>query len=154
MRTVCLLTLLLAGCGTYTQVQIDLLDQAQRGVQLSRHTLERKAESDGRLAELQRRRLDEAFDADVNDRGELDARWVIEHRIAYAAALGAFWRQQAAAAEADRIASANIDATAEAIARLRWLLSIQMRMAKWGGGMSSDQLPVASDGNRQIFTGN
>jgi hypothetical protein len=48
------------------------------------------------LAKLRRQRLDEAFDEDARMRDSIDADWVIEARRAYAVALDAYAKTQAA----------------------------------------------------------
>lgn len=126
-----LLPAICCGCSSYTQVQMQLVEQARRGVELSRQTLVVKGELSERLQTLQRERLDEAFDADVREAGDLSPEWIIEHRRAYAAGLEALTTQHAASAEADGIANRNLEATDLALQRLEWLLSIQLDWMFW-----------------------
>jgi hypothetical protein len=127
-----LLALLLAGCTTWTQAQLDLTTQARRGVALAIEHTSGQQQTRDQLAALRRQRLDDAFDADVRDRAAddaLTADWVIEHRAAYGAALDAYARHERAADAAAATASDNLAATDAALERLAWLQSIQFN---WG----------------------
>ncbi|MEM8873116.1 MAG: hypothetical protein AAGD32_02550, partial [Planctomycetota bacterium] len=129
------IVVLSGGCGTWTDAQVGLVDQAKRGTEL---LAESNAERSIRLrAELHLRRaaLDAAFDADVRDASvrdaELDADWVIAHRQAYAIGLDALHKRQleeATAADTDR---RNARAALAALDRLAWLLDLQRRAARF-----------------------
>jgi len=119
---------LVGGCSPYMRVQMDLVEQARKGVQLAAEAQASHAQVAGELHALQRKRLDDAFDADVRERAEIDADWVIEHRRAYAAGLDALESQTSASAEAQRIARENLIATDQALQQLYWLQSLQLRV--------------------------
>jgi hypothetical protein len=117
----------LAGCAPYTRVQMGLVEQARRGVEMWK---EREAERDSAArAEFGRRRaeLARAFDQDVRDRpaGELSADWVIEGRKAYAAGLDVINKAEAAEASANELARRNAEATDQALEKLLWLESME-----------------------------
>src|SRR5437016_5994953 len=127
MRYALLLLLFCSGCAPFTQVQIDLVDQASRGIGMTRKALDERLQLVERLHELQRKRIDEAFDADVRTHQHLDGEWVIEHRRAYAAALDALAVQQLASQEAETSDRRTLDAVEQALAQLRALQSIQLK---------------------------
>jgi hypothetical protein len=123
---ICLLSLL-CGCASYTQVQLDLVQQAEHGIELlAEHHQQQAVLIDG-LHGLRRLRLDEAFDGDVRERAVLDAEWVIEHRLAYAATLDLLWQARVASLQAENIARDNAEATSDLLWQLRELLSRQRR---------------------------
>lgn len=93
----------------------------------------------GQFHQLQRERLDEAFDADVRDRAELSADWVIEHRKAYSAAMDVLNRQRSASDQADAVTRRNLDAMNEAMKRLLDLQSIQLKLMPGRGDWDSRQ---------------
>jgi len=115
------------GCNTFTDAQLNLVEQARRGLELEKHSAAQRAEFVRNYYQLQRGRLDQAFDADVREAGTLTKDWVIEHRKAYAAAVDAIHRQQIASAEAGASAARNLAAVDAALDRLRALLSIFQR---------------------------
>src|SRR6476646_6052828 len=84
-----LITVTFTGCASYTQVQKKLVEQARKGVALSQTSAAGHEVVTVRLHDLQRKRLDQAFDDDVRDQKALSPDWVIEHRQAYAAAIEA-----------------------------------------------------------------
>ena len=119
------------GCAPFTQAQMDLAEQARRGVaRVAAHDAQR----DGvwmELARLQRQRLDEAFDRDVRERAmseALDAEWIIEARQAYAVGIDAFAKAQAAHERSTARRRETLAAIDSALERLQWLQSIQMRL--------------------------
>jgi hypothetical protein len=122
----CLMSLL-CGCASYTQVQIDLVEQAQRGVELLAEHHQQQAQLIDDLHNLRRLRLDEAFDDDVRERAFLDSDWVVEHRRAYAATVDLFWQARVASLQARTIAHDNANATSNLLWQLRELLSRQRR---------------------------
>ncbi len=123
------LLLFAVGCAPYVAAQSGLVMQARRGIELARSNSAGHSAAVDELAKLKRQRLDEAFDADVRDRGlDLSAEWVIEHRAAYAAALEAHAQQRFGQARSDETARRNLDAVDAALQRLHWLNSMQ---AKW-----------------------
>jgi hypothetical protein len=107
--------------------QSDLITQARRGVALAATAQDQHAQAAHQLAQLRRARLDEAFDADVREQVTLDAEWVIEARAAYAAALDAFAKQNAATSANDAAAHENLQAVDAALERLAWLSSLQRK---------------------------
>ena len=78
-RSLMLILLSAAGCAPYSQVQIDLLNESRKGIELARQSLNEKSAVVSTYHALQRKRLDDAFDADVSDRNEFSADWIIEH---------------------------------------------------------------------------
>ena len=125
---------LVAGCAPYVQVQSQLVEQSSRGVAALRQSLEQKSQVVARHHALQRDRLDDAFDADVRQRdpSKLTPDWVIEHRRAYAAAVDALAVARFASVQADEADRRNAQATLEALQRLRWLQSFQLRLVSFG----------------------
>ncbi|MGH7214218.1 MAG: hypothetical protein ACREIT_05595, partial [Tepidisphaeraceae bacterium] len=93
------------------------------------------------LAEMRRRRLDEAFDADVRERdlAGLTPEWVIAHRQAYAAALDALEKQRGASRESSQTTQRNLEAVEAALERLRWLQSIQLKWVTLNGEISHER---------------
>jgi hypothetical protein len=88
-----------AGCDTFAGAQLQLVQQARKGLELENQNASGGGEFVSKYYALQRDRLDAAFDADVRDAAALSSDWVIEHRKAYSAALDAISHQQSAAAE-------------------------------------------------------
>lgn len=128
MKTVCMMVLvLLGGCASYTRVQMDLVEQSRKGIELLGHSHANQVRLIDEYHALQRKRIDEAFDADVLERKALTGDWVIEHRRAYAAALDVVFRQRAASTEADAVTRRNLQAVEQALRQLEWLQSIQLK---------------------------
>ena len=129
MRTIVLLIplLLLAGCQPYVQAQMDLVEQARRGVELARASQEQSRGAIEQLHDIQRKQLDDAFDADVRGRGSLDIPWIIAHRKAYALGLDALARERQAAENAHAAALRNLAATDAALEQFAWLQSLQLK---------------------------
>ena len=122
---------LVAGCAQYSQVQMDLLAQARSGVKLTQESLNNKSQIASAYYDLQRRRLDDAFDADVNAKAsQLSADWVIEHRRAYAVGVASIEQAKAAASAADDTDRKNLADIDQAIERAIWLQSIQLQYLK------------------------
>lgn len=117
------------GCAQFSQVQIDLLSQSRRGIEHARTSLDDRSRLISAYHTLQRKRLDDAFDADVLERAELSADWVIEHRRAYAAAVDAVASARAKSVQADLSARENLDAVDQALQRVIWLQSAQLRLS-------------------------
>jgi hypothetical protein len=124
------------GCGAYTEAQMRLVEQARKGVALCGEAQRERGQVVAQFHQMQRQRLDEACDADVRERGDLSAEWVIEHRRAYAAALEVLGRQRQASEEAERTMQRNLDAVDEALRRVLLLQSIQLKIVS-GEGMGS-----------------
>ena len=131
MKTIVLMLLLsVGGCAQWTQVQLDLVTQARRGVANVQKRDDERVATAHELAALRRQRLDEAFDADVRERAApLEADWVIEHRKAYAAGLDGYAKQQAAAETALAAEKRDLVAIDAALERLAWLQAIQMKFS-------------------------
>ena len=115
------------GCNRFTDAQARLIEQAQRGLELEKQSAAQRAEFVRSYHQMQRDRLDAAFDADVRQTNLLSRDWVIEHRKAYAAAVDAMHRQQNASEQADATAARNLAAIGAALDRLRALVSIFQR---------------------------
>ena len=132
MRFLLLLSLpAFVGCARWTQAQIALVDQARKGVLLVAQNDADRDRAIEQLAQLRRQRLDQAFDEDVRLRATqetLDADWVIEGRKAYAAAIDAYAKTQAAAERASAERRRNLASIDAALERLRWLQSVQIKL--------------------------
>ena len=119
------------GCATFTRAEMDLVTQAQRGVELvAQHDAQRDA-AVAELARLRREKLDHAFDEDVRLRATqetLDPDWVIEARRAYAVALDAFAKAQAANERAAEVRKQNLAAARAALDRLHWMQSVRLKL--------------------------
>jgi hypothetical protein len=130
-RWVILLVLLACGCAPYTQVQMRLVEEARKGVALCGESAAGREAMVQRLHELQRARLDEAFDADVAERPAMTTEWVREHRKAYAAAIETLAAQKQRLNEAAEVERRNLKAIDAALVRLEWLQSIQLKWNLW-----------------------
>lgn len=128
MRWVMVLMLVCSGCGAYTEAQMRLVEQARKGVGLCAEAQKERGRIVEQFHQMQRQRLDEAFDADVRERGELSAEWVIEHRKAYAAAINVLERQERASAEAERVMQRNLEAVEEALKKVMVLQTMQLKL--------------------------
>src|SRR5687767_4642377 len=97
-RSLVLLVLMAPGCSPYVRVQMNLVEQARKGVEAATDAQGSSRQLADLSHTLQRRRVDEAFDADVRDCSpkQLNPDWVIEHRRAYAAALDSLATQRSA----------------------------------------------------------
>ncbi len=121
----------LGGCSNYTQVQMDLVTQARRGVALAAQTQTNQSVSVAELARLRRQRLDAAFDADVIDQGaDLNADWVIEARKAYGTVLDAYAKERAATTQAEAAARRNLDDVDAALDRVQSLQATQLKLSQ------------------------
>jgi hypothetical protein len=116
------------GCAPYTQREVDLAQQARKGLALIRAAQADHLALTGRLSELQRKRLDEAFDADVREARDLSPDWVIEHGRAYAGGLDALNIQRSASTAAAHTAARNIDAIEAAIESLQRLQRARLQL--------------------------
>ena len=117
------------GCAEYTGVQMKLVEQARKGVAITQASLAEKSRLISEYQKQQRMRLDEAFDADARERADLTSEWVIEHRRAYSAALEAYFVQQQATRDGQLADEKNLEAIDEALGRVLWLQSIELRFA-------------------------
>lgn len=131
MRYLMLLALpALAGCANFTRAQLDLVEQTRRGIEMVSQDNEQRDRAVAELAKLRRQRLDGAFDEDVRlraTRESLDPDWVIEARKAYAVALDAYAKTQAAEERASIERVRHLSAMNAALDRLRWMLSVQLK---------------------------
>jgi hypothetical protein len=120
--------ILVPGCTTYTRSEIDLAEQARKGL-----TLVRLAQADhvalaGRMNEAQRKRLDDAFDADVRETADLSPEWVVDHRKAYATGIDALAVQHNASSLAAQTAARNVEAIDAALAQLQRLQKARLKL--------------------------
>ncbi len=120
--------LFLIGCAPYTQVEIDLAAQTKKGLSLIRAAQADHTALAGRVNELQRQRLDDAFDNDVRDAADLSPDWVIEHRKAYSVGVDALGTQRAASSNAAATATRNIEAIEQSITQLQRLQKARLRL--------------------------
>ncbi len=127
-RALLLLPLTLIGCGAWSEAQLGLVDQIERGLSLEEASAAQRHAAVQRALDDRRRALDEAFDGDAVD-AELSADWVIEARQGYAAGLDSLARQRQALAEQKAADAANREAARQAAAELRAMLEFQRRLA-------------------------
>ena len=121
----------LAGCATFTRAEIDLVTQARRGVELVAVHDDHRDRAVAELARLRREKLDEAFDADVRDRAAqetIDPEWVIEARRAYAVAIDAYAKAQAANERSALVRKQNLASIDAALDRLQWMQSVRLKL--------------------------
>jgi hypothetical protein len=120
-----------SGCATFTRAEIDLVTQTRRGIALiAQHDVDRDR-AVLELARLRREKLDDAFDADARDRADqesLDADWVIEARRAYAVAIDAYAKAQAANERSAQVRKQNLTAIIAALDRLQWMQSLRLKL--------------------------
>ena len=132
MKAVSIVVLLFAaGCAPLMDAQSDLLAQARRGLEIAQTNRAGASAVYDQLTALKRKHLDDAFDADVREReGDLTVGWVIDARIAYAAALDAYAKENQSLRASDETARRNLAAVDAALQRLQFLESIQNRWLK------------------------
>ena len=120
-----------SGCAPLLDAQSTLVTQARRGIDVAQANRAGASGAIDQLARLRRKQLDSAFDADVRAReGDLSPEWVIDARIAYAVALDAYAKEDAALRESDDVAKRNLEAVDAALSRVQTLQSIQNRWLK------------------------
>ena len=120
-----------SGCATYTRAEIDLVTQARRGVELVAQQDDQRDRAVAQLAQLRREKLDQAFDADVRERATqetLDPDWVIESRRAYAVAIDAYAKAQAANERSALVRRQNLASVNAALDRLQWMQSVRLKL--------------------------
>lgn len=129
MKRMCIVVAIVAGgCGPYATWQADLAAQGREGLRRVDAAREASSQAVRHYLAERRTRLDEAFDADVAARAELDAEWVISARRLYGAGIDRIAEAGARQADADRIAADNAAAADEALAALERLLRAQARV--------------------------
>ena len=130
-RFIVLIALLCAGCTPYVDAQMQLTEQARRGVAIAQKALADKKRVVEQYHKLQRAQIDAAFDLDVRerDRANLTPQWIVEHRKAYAAVLDALDAQAAASRAADDSTTRTLSATEDALKQLLILQSFQQKLA-------------------------
>jgi hypothetical protein len=115
-----------SGCASYTASQVQLAQQARKGVAIWSAREAQRDDDVQRIYAAKRQALDDAFDKDVHQQtGPIDAQWVIESRRAYAAGLASIQQQESAALAANAAAKNDATATDIALVKLLRLLSIQ-----------------------------
>lgn len=127
-RLFTVVAMLMGGCGPYATWQADLAAQGREGLRRVDAAREASSQAVRQYLAERRTRLDEAFDADVAARGELDAAWVISARKLYGAGIDRIAEALARQAAADRIAADNAAAADEALAALERVLRAQGRV--------------------------
>ena len=110
-----------------------LVEQARRGLDLTKATQADHAQLVSQLYQLQQQRLADAFDADVREKKDFSVDWIIEHRKAYAAALSAVQKQQALGAEVNATALRNLGAVDAALQRVLTLQALQLKITSLDG---------------------
>jgi hypothetical protein len=126
-------TLALPGCADLIAVERSLTEQASHGVELARDAIDERDKLIAAHRAEKRRALDNAFDHDVRDRAEqLDADWVITHRKAYAIGLGVIDAESQSVRERTATDRANLDATTDALRRLRAIQDAKLNLISKG----------------------
>src|SRR5690348_6155667 len=125
MRFLTLFALLLAGCTPYVDAQMQLTEQARKGIAIAQKALADKQRIVEQYHKLQRAQIDSAFDLDVRERSNLTPQWIVEHRKGYAAVLDALKAQEAASNQADASTARTLSATDDALKQLLILQSFQ-----------------------------
>lgn len=128
---------MVAGCAV-NDAQMKLADQVLAGIELCGQGLRERDELLTAYQDGQRKRLDEAFDADVRERAALSADWVIEHRRMYASAMDLLAEQRAELAGRAATDEANIAATRAAVERIRQLAAMQRAWWRTLGGRNHE----------------
>jgi hypothetical protein len=130
-RFIALLAIACAGCSPYVDAQIQLTEQARRGVAIAQKALADKKRIVEQYHTLQRAQIDAAFDLDVRerDRANLTPAWIVEHRKAYAAVIDALDAQANASRAADASTARTLAATEDALKQLLILQSFQQKLA-------------------------
>jgi hypothetical protein len=118
--------LLGCGCSSYTAAQVRLVAQARKGVAVWAGRETARDDEVRRAYRARREALDRAFDGDVRLQKALDPDWVIEARKGYAAGLAAVGEAEATALANNDAARRDAAATDAALAKLEWLMSIQL----------------------------
>jgi hypothetical protein len=132
MKSLLVVALLaLSGCATFTRAEMELVTQARRGIELVAQHDEQRDAAVAELARVRREKLDNAFDEDLRDRATqdaLDPEWVIEARQAYAVAIDAYAKAQAAGERAAAVRKQNLAAVNAALERLQWMQSVRLKL--------------------------
>lgn len=115
-------------CAPYTQTEVDLTEQTKKGLSILRAAQADHVALAGRVNELQRQRLDDAFDADVREAPDISADWVIEHRKAYVIGVDALNTQRAASTNAAATATRNLEAIEQSLNQLQRLQRARLRL--------------------------
>ncbi len=117
-----------AGCTEYQTAQLQLIDQARKGLAA---VVEGQSQQSGRIDELDRlgrEKLDQAFERDVLETPGLTPDWVIAHRKAYAVGLSALAQQHSAARASVQGVTRNLAAVDNALAALRRIKLAEMNL--------------------------
>lgn len=129
MKPLLLLLLALPGCTTFTATQLQLTQQARKGVAIWIAREQSRDEQTQQEFAHKRKQLAQAFDADTRAQPTLDPDWVIEARKAYAAALDLLNQAEIAALAANESARRDAQATDLALQRLIDLQTVQIEAA-------------------------
>jgi hypothetical protein len=129
-RAIPLLFVIVCGCAPYAQVQSQLVEQTRRGVDQLQSSLNKKSQIVREYHAIQRKRLDDAFDADVRERpsSQLTSDWVIEHRRAYSTANDLLDEARFASQRADESDRRTVEAVRAALERLQWLQLLPQKL--------------------------
>jgi hypothetical protein len=121
---------------------MELVTQARRGVELVAQQDDQRDRAVAELTRLRRDKLDDAFDADVRERAAqetLDPDWVIEARRAYAVAIDAYAKAQAANERAAIVRKQNLETVKAVLDRLRWMQSVRLKLDPFLAVQSNEQ---------------
>ena len=132
----------LTGCVTFTRAEMELVTQARRGVELVAQQDDQRDRAVAELTRLRRDKLDDAFDADVRERAAqetLDPDWVIQARRAYAVAIDAYAKAQAANERATIARKQNLASINAVLDRLRWMQSVRLKLDPFLAVQSNEQ---------------
>ena len=127
-----LLVVTLAGCAV-NDARLKLAGGVWAGLDLCDQAIRDRDDLLASAQDSQRRRLDQAFDADVRQQTLLSADWVIEHRRIYSSALDALADQRDELARRSAADEANIAATRAAVERIKQFAAMQRSWWGWIG---------------------
>lgn len=114
-----------SGCTPQEQAQRALIAEMRQGITDLRSWQSQRQDLVDGFYRQRRQTLDDAFDADVRAAGNIEPEWVIEARVAYAAAMEANWKAQAASAMSEARASENLAAIDEGLQHLAWISELR-----------------------------
>jgi hypothetical protein len=103
---------------------VELIEQSRKGVTMISQSLDAQQKSIEEFQRHQRRAIDDAFDTDVREKSSLDADWVIDHRIAYAAAIDALNDSRHLQQLSHQQDQRTLAAIELALQKLEWLVTL------------------------------
>ena len=116
------------GCATWTNNKDGLVDQAQRAVELTRGSITDRSRQAHQAFDTRRKQLDDAFDADVTERRDLSADWIVIHRQFYGKAVDQLHAARLKQSELDRNDKDNLQALSRVLDELRAIHSVERKL--------------------------